>query len=157
MTGLRGTEDTGEGLDAGVCAMWVTAVGSGGKSRPKKDGFEGTFKGEMNVKVFSCPAVAGGKTGRGRARPWMQTEVRASWARPVPAWSLECLEGCRVARRGRSVAGKVRGPLRNRSVLSWEQGCKAVFRKTVSELTKDPQVVLQSSRLHPLLRASPRT
>lgn len=33
MTGLRGTEDTGEGLDAGVCAMWVTAVGSGGKSR----------------------------------------------------------------------------------------------------------------------------
>lgn len=33
MTGLGGTEGTGEGLDAGVCAVWATAVGSGGKSR----------------------------------------------------------------------------------------------------------------------------
>lgn len=33
MTGLGGTEGTDEGLDAGVCAMWAMAVGSGGKSR----------------------------------------------------------------------------------------------------------------------------
>ena len=33
MTGLGGTEGTDEGLDAGVCAMWAMAMGSGGKSR----------------------------------------------------------------------------------------------------------------------------
>lgn len=33
MTGLGRTEGTGEGLDAGVCAMWAMAVGLGGKSR----------------------------------------------------------------------------------------------------------------------------
>ena len=33
MTGLGETEGTGEGLDAGVCAMWAMVVGSEGKSR----------------------------------------------------------------------------------------------------------------------------
>ena len=49
-----------------------------------------TFKGEINVKVYSCSAAGGRKLGAGvGARQAMDADGRA---RPAPTWSPRCLE-----------------------------------------------------------------
>ena len=76
----------------------------------------------------------GGEPGHGCRR-----EIRASWARPVPAWSPWCLKdaglpGCRVARRSRSAAGKVRGASETISLVLGNKAARLFSRKTISEL-----------------------